>query len=89
MICHHPYPAPYYMWDAVNMQTQKVSKAPPFDGSVLVNFPAVLFEYVLSFGTLELWGYQTAFILASHSNSNLKISLGTRIYRFNLRLPIR
>ena len=33
MICYHPYPAPYYMWDTVNMQTKKVSKVPPFDGT--------------------------------------------------------
>ena len=31
MICYHPFPIPYYMWDAVNMQTQKVSKVPLFD----------------------------------------------------------
>ena len=28
VICYHPYPAPYYMWDTVKMQTQKVSKVP-------------------------------------------------------------
>ena len=43
VICHHPYPALYYMWDTVNMQTQKVSKVPPFDGiqhkSVRQNIP--------------------------------------------------
>ena len=36
MICFHPYPAPCYMWDTVNMQTQKVSKVPPLDGTDLL-----------------------------------------------------
>ena len=36
MICYHPYPAPYYMRDTVNLQTQKVSKIPPFDGTVFI-----------------------------------------------------
>ena len=35
MICYHLYLATYYMWDTVNMQTQKASKVPPFDGTHL------------------------------------------------------
>ena len=33
VICYHPYPAPYYMWDTVNMQTKKMPKVPSFDGT--------------------------------------------------------
>ena len=35
VICYHRFPAPYYMWVAKNMQTEEVSKVPPFDGTGL------------------------------------------------------
>ena len=35
VICYHPFPPPYYVWDAANKQTQKVSKVLPFDGTIL------------------------------------------------------
>ena len=33
-----------YMWDTVNMQTQKVSKIPPFDGTNMVEYSTFLQE---------------------------------------------
>ena len=35
VICYHRFQAPYYIWDAKNMQTEEVSKVPPFDGTGL------------------------------------------------------
>ena len=48
VICYHPFPPPYYVWDAANMQTQKVSKVPPFYGTILALFAQQYVNYSLN-----------------------------------------
>ena len=47
VIFYHPFPAPYYTWDAENMWTKKVSKIPPFDGNSLMVMTYMILRHQL------------------------------------------
>ena len=76
MICYQPYPGPCYMWDTVDMQTQKVSKVPPFDGmyivlyvyfNALITIPADVFMHVfLRLETYAAYFLTTCFICSTN-----------------------
>ena len=83
MICNHPYPAPYYMWDAVDVQTQKVSKVPPFGGiEIIIKWLICRTLFVYDLDKPRVLSY-TAINWCQWSYSTVRVSTVNRTYELS------